>query len=77
MDKTLRELSNLYPDIKWEMAEPSRDVEENFGDGIILAGTKAGETKTFFILSKDKRKLQWGHVIANYLNGTVQEEKDV
>lgn len=77
MDKVVRELSNLYPDIKWETAEPSREIEENYGDGMILAGTKAGETKTFFILAKDKRKLQWGHVIANHLNGTVVEEKDV
>lgn len=74
MDKTIKQLSNLYPDIKWAMVEPSVDIMNAFGDGIVLSGEKDGEVKDFFILAKDNRKLQWGHVIANYLNKTVQED---
>jgi hypothetical protein len=74
LDKILTQLSNLYPDIEWGIAEPNDDVLENFGNGMILFGKKGEEVKDFFILEHDKRKLQWGHVIANYLNQTVKEE---
>lgn len=74
MDNVLKQLSNLYPDIKWGIAEPNDEVLRNFGNGMILFGQKDGQTKDFFILEHDKRKLQWGHVIANYLNQTVKED---
>lgn len=74
MAEAVKELQEVYPDIEWETAEPHPDVEANFGTGIVLAGTKDGETKTFFILEEDPRKVQWGHVIANYLNRTVVED---
>lgn len=73
MDKTIKELKNLYPDITWELVETPDEILENYGNGIILRGEKQGEMKEFFILEEDKRKLQWGHVIANYLNKTVEE----
>lgn len=77
MDNTLKQLSNLYPDITWSLIEPSVDIMNAFGNGTVMRGEKDGEIKEFFVLEKDKRKLQWGHVIANYLNKTVDEDVDV
>lgn len=65
--KFLEKLERLYPEIEWGIMEPSRDVEENFGTGIILIGSLNGKQKEFFILEDDTRHIQWGHVIANYL----------
>lgn len=69
MDKILTKLSNQYPEIKWGMIEPSSDVLEQFGNGMVLFGQKDGKSKEFFILEHDPNRLKWGHVIANYLNG--------
>ena len=77
MDKVIQQLQEIYPDIEWGMAEPSDDILKNFGNGTILFGKKDGEMKDFFILERDNKKLLWGHVIANYLNGTLEEEYDV
>ena len=76
MDKTIKQLQNLYPDIKWGMVEPQDEILRDYGNGTILFGAKKGVVKEFFILEKDNKKLQWGHVIANYLNGTLKEEPD-
>lgn len=74
IDKDLQRLDAFYPNIDWSIAEPSVAVERDFGDGIILIGERGPKRKDFFILATDKNKLKWGHVIANYLNGTVGEE---
>lgn len=66
--KFIEELEELYPDITWETMEPSEEIEKNFGTGVILVGRKDGRQKEFFILEEDKRHMQWGHVIANYLH---------
>ena len=65
----IEELEKLYPDIKWDTMEPNPDVEENFGTGIILRGSRDMRQKEFFIREDDDKHLQWGHIIANYLNG--------
>lgn len=74
MDRLLKKIEKKFPDIKWELAEPNSDVTNDFGDGIILAGTKAGETKSFFILSKDKNKERWAAVIAHHLHQLTKEQ---
>lgn len=74
MEKVVKQLSKIYPEIEWSLAEPNDDILENFGNGIVLVGERGAKVKDFFILSDDPRKLQWGHVIANYLNGTVVHE---
>jgi hypothetical protein len=73
MQETIRELQLLYPDILWYMIEPSDEILRDYGNGTILAGSRGNEMKDFLILEKDENKLQWGHVIANYLNKTVEE----
>lgn len=73
MDQIVRELKNIYPDIKWELSEPNDDILKNFGNGTILTGYKGLEKKDFFILQNDKKKIMWGHVIANYLNRTMED----
>lgn len=72
MNRAVRKLRKLYPDITWTITEPERDIIANFGKGDVLQGNLGSDYKEFYILDKDKNKVKWGIIIANLLQGTVK-----
>lgn len=71
MEKAVKKLEKMYPEINWKLITPDEHIIETYGDGVILEGERGGKMKQFFILKEDKRKEEWGHVIATELNQGV------
>lgn len=70
--KLLDRAVKLYPDYEWMVQLATPEVIEDYGDGLVLTGTKGNFFATFFILQEDPRKDTWIMMIAS----NIQEQID-